>query len=639
MKNDNIEDLKKQILAANHAYRDGSPIMSDQAFDSLCEKLEVFIDRDEYSAFRDSLHEDIGKVKHPFIMGSLDKLQFEKPDEVVSFVKSLSGKTSISAKVDGISSRASYKDGHLMSLTTRGDGNFGIDITDKAQYINGLPHELVSNMSNDTIVEDFEIRGELVILKDDFIKLNEDTNGKFANARNACAGIMNRKEWSKNEVKFITFVPYTILGNEYDKHDQFKILESIEGMKPAWNIELDVNGIDDIPHKLFELASQDFLYTTDGLVICATSYKNEDKYRPAMMRAFKINQQIGETKLVDVVWEGPSKDGVMCPVGLVDPIELGGATISRVTLHNLDIIDELGLMYGSKILLKRSGDVIPHIEKVIENDSHCSKIALPFECPCCGSKLVRDGVNMRCMNKECADQVVHRLAMFIKKCGVKSASDATLKNFGITSFEKLVSFVPDKKYKSETKLHNELYAKVFSQSKEKLLGAMNFVGLSETLIDKIVSHYGYELVSSSNFKDEAFKSLPNGIGEITLQKFIDGLPEALAQVNMVINDVRWHWSGDGLDASRVKSSIKGSICVTGSLKFGSRNKFLEFAREHGYESKSGVSKGLTYLITNDTKSGSSKNRKARELGVEVISEDEFMKLVNDSTVESSLCDL
>ena len=634
-----IEDLKKQILAANHAYRDGSPVMSDSAFDDLCEKLEKLMPEEEYSAFRDSLHEEKGKVKHPFIMGSLDKLQFEKPDEVESFVKSIAGSVNISAKVDGISSRASYKSGRFISLTTRGDGSFGIDITDKAQYINGLPHELIDKSSGSIIEKDFEIRGELVILKDDFIKLNEDTNGKFANARNACAGIMNRKDWSKDEVKFITFVPYTILGQEYDKHEQFKILDSIEGMKPAWNAEFDARSIDSIPHKLFELASQDFSYTTDGLVICSTSYKNEEKYRPSACKAFKINQQVGETKLVDVVWEGPSKDGFMCPVGIVDPIELGGATISRVTLHNLDIIDELGLMYGSKILLKRAGDVIPHIEKVVENDSKCSKIELPAECSCCGSKLVRDGVNLRCTNKDCADQVVHQLSMFIKKCGVKSASEATLKNFGITSFEKLMSFTPDKKYKSEVKLFDELYSKVFSQSREKLLGAMNFVGLSETLIDKIVSHYGYELVSSSKFKDEAYKSLPAGIGTVTLDKFIERLPEALAQVGMVVSDTRWHWSGDAPDTTQAKSEIKGSICVTGSLKFGSRSKFLEFAKQHGYESKSGVSKGLTYLITNDVESGSSKNRKAQELGVKVISEDDFMKLVNNDAVEENVIDL
>lgn len=272
------------------------------------------------------------------------------------------------------------------------------------------------------------------------------------------------------------------------------------------------------------------------------------------------------------------------------------------------------------------------------NEMH-KRWGMPLECPCCGSKLLRDGVNMRCMNKNCTDQVVHRLTLFIKKCGVKSASDATLKNFGITSFEKLIAFMPDKKYKSEIKLYDELYAKVFSQSREKLLGAMNFVGLSETLVDKIVSHYGYSLVESSSFKDEAYKLLPAGIGAITLDKFIEDLPEALRCVEMIANDTRWHWSPDNPASSSISPKAIGSICVTGSLKFGSRSKFLEFAKKHGYESKSGVSKGLTYLINNDIASNSSKNRKAKELGIAILSEDDFMKLIESNSVECSINDL
>ena len=114
------------------------------------------------------------------------------------------------------------------------------------------------------------------------------------------------------------------------------------------------------------------------------------------------------------------------------------------------------------------------------------------------------------------------------------------------------------------KLYDELYAKVFSQSKEKLLGAMNFVGLSETSVAKILDHYGYALVESPSFKDEAFKSLPSGIGAVTLEKFIEDLPEALKQVEMVTTDVRWHFTQGNLDASRKNVPVKGSICVTGS---------------------------------------------------------------------------
>lgn len=632
----NTEELKKQILAANKAYRDGHPIMSDQDFDDLCEELEKSISKEEYASFRDSLHEGKGKVKHPFIMGSLDKLKREEPEEVIKFVNSLGESLNVSAKVDGISCRASYRNGKLVAATTRGDGTFGENITDKAMFVNGLPHELRDEMSNALIDDNLEIRGELVILKTDFEKLNELEDGKFANARNACAGIMNRKDWTEEEVKFVSFVPYTILGQEYTKNKQFQMLDAIKGMSPAWHLEVDIASIKDIPELLFNLASQEFDYETDGLVICSPKYKNEDKYRPDACKAFKINQQIAETKLVDVVWEGPSKDGNFVGVGIVDPVELGGATISRVSLHNLDIIEQLGLMYGSTIILKRSGDVIPHIEYVKENGPNCKKIEPPTECPCCGSHLVRDGINMRCKNKNCPDQVIHRLVNFIKKLGVKSASNATLKNFGITSFEKLIAFEPNKSYKSEVKLYDELYGKVFSQSKEKLLGAMNFVGLSETSVGKIVDHYGYSLVESSSFKDEAYKSLPNGIGAITLDKFIEDLPEALVQVNMVVNDTRWHWTPSSSGPFRVKTSIKGSICVTGSLKFGSRNKFLEFALEHGYESKSGVSKGLTYLVNNDINSNSSKNRKAKELGIKILSEDDFMKIIEGNTLECSI---
>lgn len=622
-----IEDLKKQILAANKAYRDGCPTMSDQAFDDLCEELEKVIPADEYASFRDSLHEAKGKVKHPFVMGSLDKLKAEEPAEVEKFIKTYSrNELNISAKVDGISCRLHYEHGKLVSASTRGDGYYGEDLSDKVKYVKYIPVDVdMMNLVDDEI----DIRGELVILKDDFAKMVG-----FANPRNAVAGLMGRKDWKPEDVKNVSFIAYTVLGSRFTKSSQFKTLD-LWGFKTAWRTEMKSPTVDE----LFELAAQSFDYETDGLVLADSEYVNEDKYRPDACKAFKINQLTATTSLVDVVWEGPSKDGYFVPVGIIDPVDLGGSTISRVSCHNLDIVKDLGLMYGSKIEILKSGDIIPVIQRVVENSSRCSPIDIPTECSCCGSRLVRDGVNMRCKNKSCPDQVVHRLVNFIKKLGVKSASNATLKNFGISSFEKLLEFTPNKDYKSQVKLYDELYAKVFSQSKEKLLGAMNFVGLSETSVGKIVDHYGYSLVESTSFKDEAYKSLPSGIGCTTLDKFIEDLPEALRQVNMVVSDTRWHWSPGSSSTTKAKNGIKGSICVTGSLKFGSRSKFLEYALEHGYESKAGVSKGLTYLVNNDINSNSSKNRKAKELGIKIISEDDFMNVIEANTVECSLQDL
>lgn len=633
----NKEFLKKQIIDANNAYRKGNAIITDLQFDELVEQYKTLVSIDEYNEFRDSLNESFvefgTKVKHKYIMGSLDKIKNSDLETLNKFIKNyVKNSLTISAKVDGISSVAYYKNGKLISLLSRGDGYEGMDYSDKAKYIKGLPKNISSNEYELIEFGDVYIRGELVIL--DSEEIDTDTN-----YRNVCAGYMNSKYWNKDDISKVSFIPYAILGDKITKNTQFKILESC-GFNVAWHKNINITNInyETLATQLTEYAKLKHDYSCDGLVLMdIDAYNEQDVYRPKNSMAFKINELTAETRLIDVVWEGPSKDGFFCPVGILDPVELGGAMISRATLHNLDIINQLNVKYGSKVSLLKAGDIIPKIVSVIENDSGCVDIIIPTECPSCGSTLVRDGVNMRCMNKTCGDQVVHQITHFIKKLGVKSASNATLLNFGITSFDKLLSFTPNKSYKSEVKLYNELYDKVFSQSKAKLLAAMNFVGLSEILITKILDHYGYDVIENFDFNNAKI-SLPNGVGEITLQKFNEGLPDALRNVNNIVNDIRWHWSPEASSASK-KIDIKGSICVTGTLNFGSRTKFLEFALEHGYESKSGVSKGLTYLINNDVTSNSSKNKKAKELGIKILSEDEFIKLINSDQYETSVFDL
>ena len=630
-------NLKDKIEQANKAYRLGNSIISDKEYDDLLDQYKATISSKEFEIFINSLNEGIieygKKVKHPYVMGSLSKLKYETPDEVKEFIKKNCHYLNISAKIDGISCRLHYENGKLISASTRGDGYEGTDLADKIDFVKFVPKRL----GNGKLTEKYksiDIRGELVILKDDFAKMSG-----FANARNACAGIMNRKDFNTEDIMNVSFIAYAILGKEFDKEEQFALLKAW-GFNTAWNETFRPYYFKDkkldVVEELFKYASQNFEYDTDGLVICDGHYKNEDKYRPDFCKAFKINQLIAETKVVNVVFEGPSKNGVFVPVAVLDPVELGGATISRCSLYNLDFIETMNIKYGSKVKIVRSGDVIPKLVEVIENDSHCRSIDIPTECICCGSKLVKDGINMRCINKDCPEQVVHRLVNFIKKLGVKSASNATLTNFGITSFEKLIEFVPNKKYKSQVKLYDELYAKVFSQSKEKIFCAMNFVGLSEISLGKIVDHYGIDAIENDDFTTNVkTTSLPAGIGKLIMDAFLDSRQDALNKMNMVINDTRWHYIPENLDATKAKTKIKGSICVTGSLKFGSRDKFLDFAKNHGYESKSGVSKGLTYLINNDVNSNSSKNRKAKELGIKILSEDDFMKILVDSTIEKT----
>ena len=649
-------NLKDKIEQANKAYRLGNSIISDKEYDELLEQYKKEVSSEEFEKFIKTLNEgaiEYGeKIKHPYIMGSLSKLKYETPAEVKEFIDKYCNSLNVSAKVDGISCRLHYENGKLTSASTRGDGYEGISLTDKIAFVGFAPNKLGIGKLDDKY-KSIDVRGELVILKRNFCYLKD----KFANPRNAVAGIINRKDWNQEDVSDVSFIAYTILGQQFTKEEQFALL-SAWGFKTAWNqtfrpYYFKDNNLD-VVEELFKYASQEFEYETDGLVICDAHYRNEDKYRPDACKAFKINQLVGTTRLVDVSFEGPSKNGLHVPVAVVDPVNLGGATITRCTLHNLDFINEKDLKYGSKVRILRSGDVIPKIIEVVENDEHCAPIELPLVCNCCGSPLVRDGVNLRCINKNCTDQVVSQIALFIKNLGVKSASEATLKNFNITSFEALINFNPDKKYKSQVKLYDELSSKMFTRSFKTLFCNMTcFEGIAETTLEKIYDFYGYDKISenvyscdptgyavNSNLKDCFLEiGLPAGVGEATLEKFQDGLKDAWTTVNMIIHDTRWNDMESTGNASCATCKIKGSICVTGSLKFGSRNKFLEFAKEHGYESKTGVTKDLTYLVTNDTKSGSSKNCKAKELGVKVISEDDFMKLINDSEVENSLDEL
>lgn len=618
------EELKKKIISANSAYRFGTPTMSDQAFDDLVDEYEKLVSADEFNEFRDSLHEVKGKVKHPFIMGSLDKIKAEDQPATVKFLSSLGDKVNVSAKVDGISCRLHYENGKLASASTRGNGEYGEDITDKIFEVNGVPKIL--RETTDTI----DIRGELVIVKDDFEQLNASLKKPYANARNAVAGIMNKKDWTKSEVRFVSFIAYTILGKKFTKSEQFDWLLKSNSFIPAWHEDIELSKIKNPAEWLFNKASADYPYDTDGLVICAQSYVNEDKYRPDMCKAYKINQLVAETTVIDVKFEGPSKGGLFVPVAILEPVNLGGAMISRCTLHNIDNIEALGLKYGSRVKLVRSGDVIPKILAVVSTPANAVDVQPPTECSACGSKLVLNGVNWRCINPDCGDQKLHQAVHFIKKLGVKSASEATFKKFGISNIRDVLKFKADLKKKSEKKLADELEAKVFVRDRQELLAAMNFDGLGETLINKIVDFYGYDNIKAG----KPYVGLPSGIGEATLQKFKDSIQENLETVDMFINDKRYNClKSSGNSLSKAEANKNGmSVCFTGKLDTMSRNDASEKAEAAGFEVLGGVKKGLTYLVTNTPDSGSSKNRKAQELGVKVINEQQFLALCRKSSV-------
>lgn len=360
-----IEMLKNKVKEANAKYRAGIPMMTDQEYDDLLEQLKGMMDEGKFNSLISTLNEGAietnsdGKVKHPYIMGSMEKIKAESPDGVKKWIgENIKTKMSISAKVDGISCRATFKNGTLIGIYSRGDGYFGMDFTPKAKYIKCLPTKLNYNFSGD-------VRGELVCFKSDF----ESIKDKYSNPRNFVAGCLNRKEFNVDEVSLVTFVPYTIFGGAYTKAEQFLLLSKM-GFRVVDNISISKSDIgDDINDVLFNQTTKwmdDLDYEIDGLIICDETWKNEDKYRPDGAKAYKVNLGVGVTKVIGFDWGTPSANGRMVPVAILEPISLCGTIVKRVTCCNLSYLERMGIEIGKTVKIRKSGDIIPQVVEVLD---------------------------------------------------------------------------------------------------------------------------------------------------------------------------------------------------------------------------------------------------------------------------------
>lgn len=614
-------NLIEQIRNANIQYRLGTPIIGDSEYDALIEEFRTLSTEDEFDEFISELNEGVienseNKVEHPFVLGSLNKLKYSEPETINKFISKRVGNVmSVSAKIDGISCRLHYENGKLTQASTRGDGYYGQDITDKIKFIKNIPQFFGTKT--------IDIRGELVILKEDFEKMEG-----FANPRNACAGIINRKDSSQSELKNISFIAYTILGDEFEKRYQFEELSS-NGFVVAWHDELSISAIiendEDICEILFNILNNNYPYEVDGLVISSVHYKNENKYKPDGCVAFKTNQLGAITKVIDVSFEGPSKDGSVVPVAILEPVILGGSCINRATLHNNDYIRNKGIKYGSVVEVIKAGDIIPKVIRVVDN-SGAIDIELPETCPCCGTQLVETELYMKCPNKDCKDQTTYQTQHFLEKLNIDNVSFKRLQQLNIFTIRDLISFVPNEKYKIETKLYSDLKTKMFCRSKRDLFVATNFEGISKKILNKIFDFYGFEIA----LKHENLIGLPVGVGEKTMEKFLQYVDENVKIVNDIISDNRYSYVEKHNDERLSASTFIGSICFTGSLSSMGRKEASSLAERNGFEVKNSVTRGLTYLVTSDPNSNSTKSKKAREFGTIVIGETEFLNMMNSN---------
>jgi DNA ligase (NAD+) len=406
-----IQELEKLILHHKERYYRGRAEISDEKYDQLESELKKIDPRNpvlEIVGFKQP--ESTAKVEHQKKMLSLDKTYDEN-----ELVKWLEKGDSVSVfKIDGSSCSLIYEDGHLVIAKTRGDGSFGENITKKVLYIPDIPKALKNKNS-------LEVRGEVYCIEENFFNLSKEMQELELEAptsqRNIVAGILGRKE-NVQLARYLSFKAFDIISGDTHRreHEKLDQLKELGFDIPEYEI-----------HKNQKTVSQristakDFIssgdYLIDGLVFIYDDLKvhtelGETSHHPRYKIAFKFAGDTKIAKINEIEW-GVSRNGTLTPVALIEPTELSGALIGRVTLHNFGLVQNFELKSGDKIEIIRSGEVIPKFLGVSEKGS--GKFTYPTMCPSCESTLVIQDIWLSCLNERCPAKILEEILNYVRK--------------------------------------------------------------------------------------------------------------------------------------------------------------------------------------------------------------------------------
>lgn len=624
MSKERIKLLADEILKHKKLYYSGQKEIEDEEYDSLEEELKKLDPKNPVLMMVGSNFFSKDKVKHDKKMLSLDKKY--KKEELISWIKD--NEVLAMYKVDGSSSSLIYEDGKLSLAKTRGDGMYGENITKPLMYLDSIPKEISSK-------DKVEVRGEVYCSHERFSELSKEMvkRGleKPKSPRNVVAGILGRKE-NIDLAKYLSFMAFDYIAEEEFSLEMDKInkLEK-EGFNLP-NVELikDEKHLDD-----FLLHIQDFLsngeFLIDGAVFVYNDIKEQKtqgytSHHPKYKMAFKYQSEGQVTKLKRIDWQ-ISKFGVYTPVGIVEPVELDGATITKVTFHNLKTIRVFNLKKGDEIKIVRSGEVIPKFLSVVKPSSN--SLLIPDKCVYCSSDLKEDEVRLICENKDCSGRHKEYVLNFVKKIGVDDLSDKRL-NQMIEA--KLVTKVTDLYHlikedllslpQVKDKMANKILKNIEKTKKVnvvKFLSSLNFVGGARKNTELVIENGCDSFEKLFNLTEEDLLKI-KGFAKKKAEDFINSLNDNKELIDELLNlgfEVSW-------PKVNKEGSLKGlSFCITGDLEIAENRKYLEnLIKSNGGKASSSVSKNLNYLICNQ-KSSSSKYKKAESLNIPIITEKEF----------------
>ncbi len=640
-----ISKLASKILYHKRKYYDGEPEISDEAYDSLEDRLRL-LDPENPVLFIIGAPEG-GKVTHDIPMLSCQKAQ--GIDEVLKWSQGL--ELYIEYKIDGFSLSLTYDGGHLIQAATRGNGVTGDDTTIVAMKLSSIPKSI-------PVKDRIFIRGEIFMPISEFQRINSLEAGSYSSPRNLAVGTIKQKDLSLLEKRHLEFFAFDLLG--YAEEDTLN-----ERARILMNWGFHLAKIDQLADptkenilRVFskvETERESLDFEIDGLVLKYNDSKainnaGATAHHPKWMIALKFESRGKSTEIKDITWQ-VGRTGVLTPVAELEPIEVSGAVIRRATLHNREFVEALDVAIGDQVMVIRSGDVIPKITTVENKGSN--QVRLPNKCPSCGFTLHKDGVNLVCLSEVCKERDIQKIRHWIKIIDIKG--------LGIKNIERLYSSNNIKHFSdvynpelTESKLISLLGkngSKVFQniQRSRKLpfhifLAGLGIESLGLQMGKVLAKHYGTwdelektkvsELVKIEGISDLTAGYILEGIQDPTLGKalFDKGVSiDYTSDRRRVIRPTKSNlldFIGESEKAESIKEPIddevtesKGTVYVTGKIPDLTKKEIKALLERHNYEWAS-LTKTLDLLVVGENPGGK-KLEKAKKYGIPIRAWEEF----------------
>lgn len=649
-KQERLQELTELLNRAGRAYyQEAEEIMSNYEYDKLYDEL-LALEKELGITLAGSPTVNVGyevlselpKERHESPMLSLDKTKdVEKLKEFLGEQKAV-----LSWKMDGLTIVLTYRDGNLYKAVTRGSGEEGEVITNNARVFKNIPLQI--QYKGELI-----LRGEAVIGYRDFEKINEeieDVQAKYKNPRNLCSGSvrqLNNEITAKRNVKFYAFSLVQAEGVDFHNSRTFQ-MEWLrdQGFETVEFCVVTKDNIEDEVIKFSEkIVSNDF--PSDGLVVVyddiayGQSLGRTSKF-PRDSIAYKWADEIRETKLVEIEWS-PSRTGLINPVAIFEPVELEGTTVSRASVHNVSIVEELELGVGDEIQVYKANMIIPQIA---ENLTRSGTAEIPKTCPVCQGKTeVRQVSNAKalyCTNPDCQAKHVKAFTLFVSRdaLNIEGLSEATLEKFiargyirefaDIYHLDRYAEEIQEMEGFGEKSYRNLLASieKSRTTTLPRVIYGLGIAGIGLANAKVICKEFGYDEERLMAASVEELNAVP-GVGDVLAGAFADYFAKP-------VHVERFHRLLKELDIQKEQVEAKRQIfagvnfVITGSVEhFANRGEVKELIESLGGKVTGSVTSKTNYLINNDAASTSSKNKKANELGIPIISEEQFLAMTEE----------